>query len=67
MKIKKILSVLTILTAAMPAFAQYEGTEVYDRVAGPDSLEALQNLTLLDQNLQSKAYNEAYENYKFLI
>lgn len=67
MKIKKILSVLTILAAAMPAFAQYEGTEVYDRVAGPDSLEALQNLTLLDQNMQSKAYNEAYENFKFLI
>ena len=67
MKIKKIISALSFLAVTVPAFAQYEGTEVYDRVAGPDSLEALQNLTLLDQNLQSKSYADAYENYKFLI
>lgn len=68
MKIKKVFTVLSVLAVtATNAFAQYENTEVYDRVAGPDSLEALQNLTLLDQNLQSKSYNDAYENYKFLI
>lgn len=67
MKIKKLFFLLTVCAAANNVFAQYEGTEVYDRVAGPDSLEALQNLTLLDQNLNSKNYADAYENYKFLI
>lgn len=67
MKMKKFFSVLTICAAVSPAFAQYEGTEVYDRVAGPDSLEALQQLTLLDQNLQSNQLSDAYENYRFLV
>ncbi len=68
MKFKKIALLLSVAALSIPTMAQYEGTRVYDRVGhGPDSIKALQNLSLFQTAIQQKNFADAYTPWKELI
>lgn len=68
MNIKKSLFMALAATAAIPAMAQYEGTQVYDRIGhGTDSIECLNNLSMFGEYYKSKSWDEAYPCWKFVM
>lgn len=68
MRIYKILSFMTVLAVSAPAFAQYEGTTFDDRIGhGQDSIEVRQNVSMMLENYKQKNWNDAYENFKFVL
>lgn len=68
MKGKLIVSACALAALSMPAHAQYEGTQVYDRVGhGADSVQALKNLSLFQDEIRNKNYKEAYTPWKELM
>lgn len=68
MKLKKILALAAMALVSAPAFAQYEGTDVNDRIGhGEDSLKCRENLTLFGDYFKAKNYAEAYPCWKFVI
>lgn len=68
MKMRRLLAIVAALTAALPTFAQYEGTQVNDRIGhGNDSIDCLENLSLFQQYYKSKDYKDAYEAWKVVM
>lgn len=68
MRLKQIAAALAVAAVSVPASAQYEGTKVYDRVGhGEDSIQALKNLSLFQDEIRSKNYKEAYEPWKVVF
>ena len=68
MKLKNLLAIAFVATAAVPAMAQYEGTQVYDRIGhGNDSTEVLNNLSMFSEYYKAKSWKEAYNSWKFVM
>ena len=68
MKLKNFLEMATMALVSMPAFAQYEGTDVSDRIGhGEDSLKCRENLTLFGDYFKAKNYEEAYNSWKVVM
>lgn len=68
MKLKQIATVAGVVAIALPANAQYEGTKVWERVGhGADSIQAMKNLSLFQDEIRSKNFKEAYAPWKELL
>ena len=62
MKLKNLLAIAFVATAAVPAMAQYEGTQVYDRIGhGNDSTEVLNNLSMFSEYYKAKSWKELWK------
>lgn len=68
MKLKNFIMPLALAVASMPAFAQYEGTQWYERIgSGEDSLTTRQNLSMFNQFISNNSLADAYEVWKPVI
>lgn len=68
MDFKKISIALSLAAFAVPSFAQYEGTTVYDRIGhGEDSIRTLGNIVLYKDYYKAKDYQSAYEPWKAVL
>lgn len=65
MKIKHTVLSLMLTAIALPAMAQYEGTQWYERIGtGEDSLTTRQNLSMFNQFIANNSLADAYEVWK---
>lgn len=68
MRINQIVMALGLAAASVPAFAQYEGTRVDERLGhGEDSLLARQNLSMFQMHIRNNSFAEAYEPWKVVF
>lgn len=68
MKFKKSLFLFAAMAAAVPSFAQYQGTSLHDRIGhGQDSINNLNNISLFQEAYKAKNGQEAYEPWKSCI
>ena len=68
MNIRNYFTVLALSVVSANSFAQYEGTSFDDRIGhGKDSLEVRQQVSLFGNNVKEQKWEDAYENYKFII
>lgn len=65
MKMKNLFLAMSMTALAVPAMAQYEGTQWYERIgSGEDSLRTRQNLSLFQTAINGSNWVEAYESWK---
>ena len=65
MKLKFFILAMSVAAFAVPAMAQYEGTQWYERIGtGEDSLRTRQNLSMFQTAINSNNFTEAYEVWK---
>ena len=68
MKLKNLFAIALVASVTVPAMAQYEGTQVYDRIGhGNDSTEVLNNLSMFSEYYKAKSWTEAYNSWKFVM
>ena len=72
MKLQKFIIAAGLTIMAMPAMAQYEGTDTRQRIAMmlPDEAEAttaLQHVTTFQMDINNNDFNDAYISWKYLI
>lgn len=71
MKLSKIACTLGLALLTIPAFAQYEGTNTYDRirmtVAPEDTIDAQGNVYSFQTDLAAQNWKDAYKGWKWLI
>lgn len=67
-QMKKTLAMLAVTMVSTTAMAQYEGTSVYDRVGhGNDSIEALGNLSMLNDYYKMQNWKDAFDCVQALL
>lgn len=68
MRINQLVMALGLAAASAPAFAQYEGTRLDERLGhGEDSLLARQNLSMFQMHIRNNSFADAYEPWKVVF